>query len=371
MENRKTMADYVKESAEMMRHNIENSAALTDSLVTEYLENAYQNIWMVASGSSYNGCECARLFLQKMLKCQVKLVSPFQFLYADHDVPDRDMVVFVSQSGYSRNTIEAAAFMKKRGRKAVILTGDMDSDAKKMADLLIDFGVGMETVGYVTKGVNALALYWILFAYEVAKKKKTVSSSQLEQFWQEIISLPSGQEMVLNRFYEFFEQNFKIFSSMQNAYVCSYGANLGTAMEAALKIGETIQIPAVAYELEEYIHGPNLQLTPNYTILFIDGGTAGKRCYEIFQSTKNVTDKTILLTSQTGLTDERILSVPLSVREELTPLCFLSFFQLMAFEVTQQLHRWEKHPLQLLMKEKVAAKTANYINSPLKIHTPG
>lgn len=49
---------------------------------------------------------------------------------------------------------------------------------------------------------------------------------------------------------------------MTNAYVCGVGANLGTASEGALKFGETVSIPTAAYEVEEYIHGPNIQMTP-------------------------------------------------------------------------------------------------------------
>ena len=49
---------------------------------------------------------------------------------------------------------------------------------------------------------------------------------------------------------------------MTNAYVCGVGANLGTASEGALKFGETVSIPTAAYEVEEYIHGPNIQIDP-------------------------------------------------------------------------------------------------------------
>ena len=50
------------------------------------------------------------------------------------------------------------------------------------------------------------------------------------------------------------------------------GANLGTACEGALKFGETISIPSFAYETEEYIHDPNIQMTPAYSVFLIDGG---------------------------------------------------------------------------------------------------
>ena len=56
-----------------------------------------------------------------------------------------------------------------------------------------------------------------------------------------------------------------------------FGAR-GVALEGALKIGETVHVPSPAYEVEEFIHGPNLQLTPGYTLFFFDAGdAAGER----------------------------------------------------------------------------------------------
>ena len=56
---------------------------------------------------------------------------------------------------------------------------------------------------------------------------------------------------------------------MSWVYSCGAGANYGTALESALKMGETIHIPSCCYEIEEYIHGPNLQLTPQYNVIFL------------------------------------------------------------------------------------------------------
>ena len=68
---------------------------------------------------------------------------------------------------------------------------------------------------------------------------------------------------------------------MTNAYVCGVGANLGTASEGALKFGETVSIPTAVYEVEEYIHGPNIQMTPRYSVFLIDGGEGTERIHRI------------------------------------------------------------------------------------------
>ena len=66
--------------------------------------------------------------------------------------------------------MEALKFINdKLNRKAIVLTGDLNSDIVSVADLAVDFGVGEETVGYVTKGVIALSLYLMLFAWKLVK----------------------------------------------------------------------------------------------------------------------------------------------------------------------------------------------------------
>ena len=61
---------------------------------------------------------------------------------------------------------------------------------------------------------------------------------------------------------------------------------LWNSVRGALKIGETVHIPANAYEVEEYIHGPNLQLTPAYTVIILDNNDhTSQRVHQIYQAT--------------------------------------------------------------------------------------
>lgn len=366
----KTMLDYVRESSGMIMGNINRAEELTGVLVREYRQGGYEDIVIVASGSSYNAAACARLFMQKVLGCRVILISPFQFVHAENEVKEKELVIAVSQSGYSRNTIEALDLIREKGRKAIALTGDMNSDIRDHADLLLDFGAGTETVGYVTKGVCALTLYLILFALGAAVETGKLSQEGKADWESQICRIPSIHCQVQEKFEAYFEQYLDIFTSMQHVYVCACGSSLGTGMEAALKIGETIQVPAFCYELEEYIHGPNLQLTPNYTVIFIDGGCASERVREIFEDTRIVTKRAILVTNDGSRGGSGVCSMEFAISEELTPLCILPFFQMLSYKVTDVLARWSKHPLQLIMKEKVSAKTENYKNSPLKTDMP-
>jgi glucoselysine-6-phosphate deglycase len=359
---KETMLTYVQESPEAVAANIENSEALTAPLVEEYLKGDYRNIWIVASGSSFNGSHCARLFVRRYLKTEVKVISPFTFICSEHDFTEQDFVFVVSQSGYSTNSIEALNVIKAAGRRAIGVTGNVNSDFKDYADMLVDYGVGIETVGYVTKGVTTFALFLMLFALEAGVKKGVLSVKEAEEVKADLRRVPELHKQVQAATLKFYDDHFKAMTSMTNAYSCSCGANYGTALEGALKIGETVQVPSVAYESEEYLHGPDLQLTPNYTVFFVDGGNSSDRIHTIFAASRLVTDKAFLLTNNPAYEGDGVLCVPFDLPELITPLCFLPFFQIIAYKVTEDLHRWPKHPLYLALDKAAASKTENYVS---------
>lgn len=109
------MLDYIADCPEFIRNNVADSAALTKPLVDEYVSGGYKNIWIVACGSSSNGSLCARQFIRRHLKCEVKIVTPFHFVSSENDFSETDMVVVVSQSGYSLNALDAIKVVDKKG----------------------------------------------------------------------------------------------------------------------------------------------------------------------------------------------------------------------------------------------------------------
>lgn len=364
MSEKLTMMDYVKESSRLIGDNVKRSYDLTKQLVDLYVEREYKTIWIVASGSSYNGSYCARMFMRHYLQTEVKIVTPYTFVNYENDVDESDFVFVVSQSGCSTNAIDALKRLKQTGKLGIGLTGNLNSDFKDVTDVLIEYGVGVETVGYVTKGVTTLAEYLMLFSIESALRKKSMTLEEAEALKQEITQTAKINHEVMINTISLFEKNIKTFTSMTNAYTMGCGANFGTVLEGALKIGETVQVPSVAYELEEFIHGPNLQITPNYTLFFIDGNDiSSHRIAEIYHASRAVTDRVFVLSNNPEIDDEHAVRYTGTVSELLSPLAFLPFFQVIAFLATDKLRIWLKHPLFAEFQNRVDAKSASYVHS--------
>lgn len=368
----KTMMDYIASCPEFIRTNVAESRKLTAPVVDEYVNGGYKNIWIVACGSSFNGSLCARQFVRKHLQCEIRIVPPFTFAVSEHDFSETDMVIVVSQSGYSLNALDAVEIIREKGRRAIGLTGDLDSDLAKACDVAANYGVGKETVAYVTRGVTTLALFFMLFATEAAEKLGLKTAREADKLKKQLLAAADINEKVQASWPAFLKRHYQKLSGMTKAYVCGVGANMGTACEGALKFGETISIPSAAYEAEEYIHGPNIQMTPAYCVFLIDGGSGTKRIHRIYEGTRIITSNAYLITNCPEYReDQNTFYVECSLPEEITPLCYLPVFQITAFRITEDLSRWIKHPLQRKMEKFVSSKSANYENSPFSEDTPG
>lgn len=349
-----TMMDYIKETPQQALQNIENYETLCAPLVQYAQEKQMQRLWLVASGSSFNACHCARSFLMHTLQMEVKITTPYTFTWYEHAIAKNDVVIVVSQSGYSTNAIAALDKIKALGHTGVALTGNVEHDIKEHADLVLDYGVGEELVGYVTKGVTTLCLYLMLFAIAYTKQREKLDEIKK--------AITLNAEMI-DKAQTFVKLHYKDFSSMHSIYVCGAGASYGTALEGALKSGETIHIPALPLEIEEYIHGPNLQLTPSYTVLLIDGNDeASERVKQIYQASRSVSEHTFLLSNAINLKDDHILTLSNMVESDLTPLVYLPFVQVLAALISQDLNSTKQHPLLRKFKSYADAKTASFIN---------
>lgn len=368
----KTMMDYIASCPEFIRKNVADSKSLTAPFVEEYVNGGYKNIWIVACGSSSNGSLCARQFIRRHLRCEVKIVAPFTFVTSEHDFGDTDMVIIVSQSGYSLNALDAVKVVKQKGRRCIGLTGDLESDLAKACDVAANYGVGRETVAYVTRGVTTLALFFMLFATDAAEKLGIKTEAEAGTVRKQLLAAADINEKVQASWTPFLKEHYQKLTGMTKTYVCGVGANIGTACEGALKFGETISIPTCAYEIEEYIHGPNIQMTPEYCVFLIDGGEGTERIHQIYEGTRIVTSNSYLITNCAAYKDEpNTFYVACDLPEEITPLCYLPIFQMTAFRITEDLSRWLKHPLQRKMEKLVSSKSANYENSPFSEDTPG
>ncbi|MDD6467124.1 MAG: SIS domain-containing protein, partial [Erysipelotrichaceae bacterium] len=168
--NLTTMKDYIYAAPEVCNRNVSNAEQLVQKMIELYTKKAYKQITFVASGSSYTALQCARGYISKTLHVDVKIVFPYTFAEYDYQYVQEDhFVVVVTQSGASKNCISALDQLKSIGHETYCLTANVNSDCRDHADEMLDWGCGIETIGYVTLGVETLVTYLMLFAAYAAK----------------------------------------------------------------------------------------------------------------------------------------------------------------------------------------------------------
>ena len=115
------------------------------------------------------------------------------------------------------------------------------------------------------------------------------------------------------------------------------------------------------WRAREYLHGPNLQLTPNYTVFVLDpGDETTDRIQSIAEATRQVTPRMVWVTMKADDGEPTTFALNRSLDEAPTPFAFLPLFQRIAWRAAEDLHRWQKHPLFSRFREKIAYKTESY-----------
>lgn len=358
------MLHYILEAPDALNENIRRSSKLTRTLVDEFVKKPYRSLWIIASGSSYNAAMSARPLLLNILNVDVRVLTPHHFCHYEHSLTDLDFAFVISQSGCSTNSIEALRFLRSKNRFAIGVTGCPESDFKAEADLLVDYGLGIETIGYVTKGVITLIGFLALFAFESATILGRLNQEEKEVWFNRLENACQVNRSVMKNSIVFWDKHVKTFTAMPHAFIMGAGSNYGTALEAALKMSETIQIPCLAIECEEFLHGYTLQLTPNYPLFFIDPvDSTSKRILDTFTSVLKITDRAFLISNNPDIAGPNVLSYEGHVHPLLSPIAFLPFFQYLSFKTTDSMHRWMKHPLYKTFSEDVPSKTESYVHT--------
>ena len=353
---RPTMVDYVHQTPSIVNAQIENNVA--QPLVDAFVAGNFSRVRIVACGSSRNASLIARPYLRRILGREVIVTEPYTFVTYEHELPDEEFCFVVSQSGYSTNALDALALIRRAGRTAIGVTGDPESDFREASDVLVAYGVGEELVGYVTKGVTSFATFLMLFGAQVAAREGRLDLScmyadvraMLEQFDAVAAQVPG---MLAAR--------YKELSTMERVFLIGAATNLGVASEGSLKFAECLQIPAYAFELEEYLHGPNLQLSPDYTVFFFAvGERSWARSKEILAATKLVTDRTFVITDCPDM--EADIRLAPGGDELIAPVAGLPVVQMLAWQLTEDKHLWHKHPLVAAFDAALSGKSENYVD---------
>lgn len=322
-----TMLDYINEEQEVLS-NILNK--FNGTVVQDFKE--IRNILVLATGSSYNACLAAKPAMEKIANISIVIEEPYNFNQYGKLSESVDAVLAVSQSGKSTSTIEAISKLIDKDIITLALTSNLESELS-VVDHIIDLNMGVESVGFVTKGYSATLLQLILLSMCIGLSNGFSSKETIDYYYKELRNVIDHIPSIIERSNQFFIQHESILKIAKRFIAIGYGPNWGTAKEFETKFSETVRQPSQGFELEAYMHGPYLEANNEQIIFFIDTFSNNLSRSNLLESyMKAYVGKTFIVTTEKR-DDENILNLDLSCDEFISPLALVIPFQLLSYKI--------------------------------------
>lgn len=285
-------------------------------------------IQIVACGTAYHSGIAAKYAIEALSRVPVEVDIASEYRYRDPIVPKGTLVIAVSQSGETADTLAAAALAKERGAKVLALTNVPYSSLTALADFVLLTHAGRETAVAATKSFCAqLASLYSLAAALAALKGRSAPS---------LAPFPALCEDALSRS-EKVKGWARVLSRMKSVYFIGRGADYAAAIEGSLKLKEVSYLASEGYPAGELKHGTLALVGEDAPVvaLLSDARLAEKTMnavHEVRSRGARVFLITTLPSCAEGvLPEEDVLRLP-ACEAVFSPLCTVVPLQLLAYE---------------------------------------
>ena len=342
--------DVIRNALTGKLHGVDSPITLDEvKLSAEQIKNL-KRIEIIACGTSLHAAMIAKYVIEAFTNIPVDVECSSEYIYRKTVTDANTLVIGISQSGETSDTITAIRQAKAVGSHILIITNRPDSIMAREADSLIPVNAGIEVSVAATKSFNAQLIALYLFAIFVAETKKSFDPIHLKNLKQELLELPQKVETVLSH-----KENVmacaKAFSSFRNFIYIARGINFATALEGALKLKEISYINATGYPAGELKHGPIAMLDETMPVLAIlMPGVVYDKVLSNAEEAKARNARLIALTSVEDVSldglFEYVLKVP-TVDEYLSPVLASVPLQLLAYYIAEFLGKDVDQPRNL------------------------
>lgn len=268
---KETMLSNIHQEKDVLKKILIEFREKNRNLISELTKQKIKNILILGTGSSMNSALSIKYFLEKNLDTVVHIEEPFNYYNYEKIDKNIDLIIGISQSGKSASTIKAMEYVQKNTKsKTVVLTSNPTSPITQYTDYILDLNMGIENVGFVTKGFSATLLNILLFSLCIGREKGNVS---LDEFNKKLSTLNEMIELIptiISKTEKYFEKNQKYFKDCERFVCIGYGACVGIAKEFETKFTETVRYPSQGFELEAYMHGPYLEANKKHCLFYLE-----------------------------------------------------------------------------------------------------
>ena len=304
-------------------------------LSKEYLESL-NRIYIVACGTAMHAGLATKPLFEKLCHIPTEVDIASEFRYRNPLIDEKTLVIFISQSGETADTIAALKLSKEKGAKTLAVSNVIGSSITREADYTIYTHAGPEIAVASTKAYTSqvvlMSILAIYFAETLGAQSETISVLK-----SEILNLPSKVETVLETA-DSIKQFAKQIYTEKDVFFLGRGIDYSAALEASLKLKEISYIHSDAYAAGELKHGPIALIENGITViaLMTDPNLSPKTISNLKEVVTRGA-KTLVITNQ-NIEDKNlnnIVSIP-ETNSLISPILSIIPLQLLAYYISKE-----------------------------------
>jgi len=251
------------------RVSLDSGKVFLDEMdITEKEFREFENIKIVACGTSWHAGLAGKFMMEKLAQIPVEVDYGSEFRYRDPIVDGRSLVVVISQSGETADTLAAQREARQKGAKTLAICNVVGSMITREASGTILTHAGPEIGVASTKAFTGQLTALAILALHIGELRGKTSPDAGKKIVQEMSRLPHKMEAVLQRDEEYEALGRQFFRHSDFLYL-GRGIHYPIALEGALKLKEISYIHAEGYPAGEMKHGPNALIDENLPVVII------------------------------------------------------------------------------------------------------
>lgn len=227
---------------------------LDDITMTKEQLNGLNKVYIVACGTAYHAGLVGKYAIEKLAHLPVEADIASEFRYSDPFVDDKTLLIVVSQSGETADTLAAIKEAKRKGARVLAITNVVGSSVARESDDVFYTWAGPEIAVASTKAYTAQLVAFYMVALHFARIRETISEARYSEIITHIEELSEKVETILEN-KEHIREIAKEIKDVTSAFYLGRGLDYTTAEEAALKLKEISYIHTEAFAAGELKHG--------------------------------------------------------------------------------------------------------------------
>lgn len=215
----------------------------------------FTSIMIIACGTSYHASLVGKYWIEELSRVPVLVDLASEFRYRDPIVNDKTLVIAISQSGETADTLAAVKLAKSKKATVICICNVVDSSIARASAASLYTHAGPEIGVASTKAFTAQLIMLNMFALALGSRLKKIKPEFLRKRIDELLHLPAHMKQVLESHEKVKKIAEKYVSALQVLYIAR-GANFPVSLEGALKLKEISYMHAEGFAAGELKHGP-------------------------------------------------------------------------------------------------------------------